>query len=130
MGAFAEAMTQLETWTVVLVAFFAAACFVAMIFLTARCQINADNADRAYKTTLVTECANIASSNNMEGGCYSQEGLIYVELNAWKAYIAGTYRPSAYGIQTLAPVDNTFCLRVIPSTSNSHASAGASQGIQ
>ncbi len=61
------------------------------------------------------------SSNNMAGGCYSQEGLIYVnevpkrldpddsdksmrgavELNGWTSYVWGVYRPGAYGVEML-----------------------------
>lgn len=61
------------------------------------------------------------TANNMAGGCYSQEGLIYVnevpkrldpddsdksmrgavELNGWTSYVWGTYRPGAYGIEVL-----------------------------
>src|SRR4029077_13637712 len=63
----------------------------------------------------------ITSANNMAGGVYSQEGLIYVnevpkrldpddsdksyrgavELNGWTSYFGGTYRPAAYGVEIL-----------------------------
>ena len=63
----------------------------------------------------------ITSANNMAGGIYSQEGLIYVnevakrldpddsdksyrgalELNGWTSYVWGVYRPGAFGIETI-----------------------------